>query len=134
MGVVVDSSIFIASERGSFDIRAKLEARAEEGAAISAITVSELLHGVHRAVPATVKARREAFVERVLGSLMVLPFDDVVARVHARVWAGLASSGVTIGAHDLIIGATALACGWTVATRDTRSFPKIPGLEVDVWR
>jgi tRNA(fMet)-specific endonuclease VapC len=134
MGVVVDSSIFIASERGAFDIRAKLEARAEEAAAISAITVSELLYGLHRAVPATVKARREGFVERVLGSLLVLPFDDVVARVHARVWAGLASSGVTIGAHDLIIGATALACGWTVATRHTRSFPKIPGLEVDVWR
>ena len=58
----------------------------------------------------------------------------VVARVHARLWAELASSGVTLGAHDLIIGATALACGWPVATRDTRSFAKIPGLEVQVWK
>lgn len=134
MGVVVDSSVFIASERGAFDLRTKLQMRTDEPAGISAITVSELLHGVHRAAPSAVKARREAFVERILGSLAVIPFDEVVARVHARLWAGLASSGVTLGAHDLIIGATAMACGWTVATRDTRSFPKIPGLEVDVWR
>jgi tRNA(fMet)-specific endonuclease VapC len=124
MRVVVDSSVFIASERGTFDLRTKLQLRTDEAVAISAITVSKLLHGVHRAAPSTVKARREAFVERILGSLTVIPFDEVVARVHARLWATLASSGLTLGAHDLIIGATALAFGWTVATRDARSFPK----------
>jgi predicted nucleic acid-binding protein len=134
MGVVVDSSVFVASERGSFDLRAKLETRSDEAAAISAITVSELLHGVHRAAPDAVKVRREAFVERIIGSLTVIPFDEVVARVHARLSATLASAGVTLGAHDLIIGATALAFGWTVATRDMRSFPKIPGLAVDLWK
>lgn len=134
MGVVVDSSVFIASERGSFDLRAKLEARREEPAAISAITVSELLHGVHRATSSDVKMRREAFVERILSSVAVIPFDEVVARVHARLWATLASSGVSLGAHDLMIGATALALGWTVATRDTRTFPKIPALDVEVWK
>jgi predicted nucleic acid-binding protein len=134
MGVVVDSSVIVASERGSFDLRAKLETRSDEAAAISAITVSELLHGVHRAAPDAVKVRREAFVERIIGSLTVIPFDEVVARVHARLSATLASSGVTLGAHDLIIGATALAFGWTVATRDMRSFPKIPGLAVDLWK
>lgn len=30
--------------------------------------------------------------------------------------------------------ATALACGWTVATRDNRSFPRIPGLAVEIWK
>ena len=33
-----------------------------------------------------------------------------------------------------IIGAAAVAFGCSVATRDTRSFPKIPGLEVEVWK
>jgi predicted nucleic acid-binding protein len=134
MGVVVDSSVFIASERGTFDLRTKLQTRTDEPAGISAITVSELLHGVHRAAPPAVKARREAFVERILGGMTIIPFDEIVARVHARLWSSLASSGISLGAHDLIIGATALAFGWMVATRDTRSFPKIPGLEVDVWR
>jgi predicted nucleic acid-binding protein len=34
------------------------------------------------------------------------------------------------GAHDLLIGATAIAAGYRVATRDRRSFGRIPGLEV----
>jgi len=37
-----------------------------------------------------------------------------------------------IGAHDLMIGATAVALGYAVLTRDRRSFPSIPGLRVDV--
>ena len=100
---------------------------------MSAITASELLHGVHRAAPSSVKARREAWVERLLATLNVVPFDDVVARAHARIWATLAGAGVNLGAHDLIIGATALTFGWSVATRDKRSFPRIPDLHVEIW-
>jgi tRNA(fMet)-specific endonuclease VapC len=37
-----------------------------------------------------------------------------------------------VGSHDLLIGATAIALGYRVATRDRRSFGKIPGLEVVV--
>jgi tRNA(fMet)-specific endonuclease VapC len=134
LGVVVDSSVFVASERGAFDLRAKLQARRGEAAAMSAITASELLHGVHRASPGGVEARREALVERLLTTIAIIPFDEVVARVHARLWATLAGGGVNLGAHDLIIGATAVAFGWSVATRDTRSFPRIPGLQVEVWK
>ena len=64
MGVVIDSSVFIASERGTFDLPTRLGQRAGEEAALAAITASELLHGVHRATHATAKARREVFVER----------------------------------------------------------------------
>jgi predicted nucleic acid-binding protein len=38
-----------------------------------------------------------------------------------------------VGAHDLIIAATAVALGFAVATRDRRSFPKISGLRVLYW-
>jgi tRNA(fMet)-specific endonuclease VapC len=134
MGVIVDSSVFVASERGAFDLRSKLNDRSGEAAGMSAITASELLHGVHRAAPNAVKARRDALVERLLATVAIVPFDEVVARVHARLWATLAATGVNLGAHDLIIGATAVSLGWAVATRDTRSFPKIPGLEVEVWK
>jgi tRNA(fMet)-specific endonuclease VapC len=134
LGVVIDSSVFIASERGTFDLPAKLAQRAGEEAALSAITASELLHGVHRATQATVRARREAFVERVLANLVVLPFDEVAARVHARLWATLAAKRTNIGPHDLLIAATAVGRGWSVATRDARSFPKVPGLKVEIWK
>ena len=92
-----------------------------------------MLHGVHRATRKDHRAKREAFVERLLAYLPVLPFDLVTARIHARLWAELATKGISIGAHDLLISATALAVGAKVATRDLRSFPRIPGLSISEW-
>jgi predicted nucleic acid-binding protein len=57
----------------------------------------------------------------------------VIARVHARLSADLAARGSPVGAHDLMIAATAIAVGYDVATRDERSFPRIPGLTVLRW-
>jgi tRNA(fMet)-specific endonuclease VapC len=69
----------------------------------------------------------------VLAAVAVIPFDLVVARVHARLWAQLATIGRPVGAHDLLIAATAIAMGYRVATHDTRSFPHIPGLSLVKW-
>lgn len=43
--------------------------------------------------------------------------------------AELARRGVAVGERDLMIGATAIAKDYAIATRDERSFPKIPGLK-----
>ena len=67
------------------------------------------------------------------GLMPVIPFDLDVARVHARLSAELAAKGTPVGAHDLMIAATAVAQGYVVATRDKRSFPKIKGLAVQIW-
>lgn len=133
MATLIDASVLIAAERGRLDWAETLAEEATADVALAAITVSELLHGVHRAGAARIRARREAFVEQVLARVPVIPFDLVVARVHAGVWASLAMRGVSVGAHDLLIGATALATGGRVATRDLRSFPRIPGLDVVEW-
>jgi hypothetical protein len=50
-----------------------------------------------------------------------------VARTHARLWAQLAA-GTPVGAHDLLIAATALAHGYAVLTDDPRDFGRVPGL------
>jgi len=133
VGAVIDSSVFIAAERGKLDFERVLRDHGDEPAAIAAITASELLHGIHRAVGTAQRNRREAFVERVLVDFPLIPFDLVIARVHARLSAELAAKGSPIGAHDLLIAATALAIGYDVATRDERSFPKVPGLTVLRW-
>jgi tRNA(fMet)-specific endonuclease VapC len=93
------------------------------------ITVSELLHGVHRATGAR-RTRRRAFVEHVLAGFDPLPITETVARVHAEVWADLSRRGQTVGAHDLWIAATALAHGFGVATRDRADFGRVRGLRV----
>jgi len=130
VGTLIHSSILVAAERRTLDFDSVMAAHGEEPVGIAAITASELLHGVHRAATAAQRRRREAFVERLLDVLPVFPFDLVTARLHASLWAGLAAQGASIAPHDLLIGATALAVGFRVATRDGRSFGKIPGLEV----
>ncbi|HEY7725460.1 MAG TPA: PIN domain-containing protein [Anaeromyxobacteraceae bacterium] len=130
MALLLDSSVIVAAERGRLDLDAVLAGREDEDVAISTVTASELLHGVHRAAGRGRRAAREAFVERVLAVLPAIPFDLVAARVHARLWAELAARGAAVGAHDLVIAATAIATSRKVATRDLRSFPRIPGLAV----
>ncbi len=133
MAALIDSSVLIAAERGRLDLDSLLGRFADEPIGLAAITASELLHGVHRANTAVRRRRREAFVEQLLAELPLYPFDVVTARTHASLWAELAAKGTTVGAHDLLIAATAMSLGYGVATHDLRSFPRIPGLEVLHW-
>ena len=91
--------------------------------------MSELLHGVHRATGAT-RARRAAFVERLLSRYVAMPVTGEVARVHAQAWAELEERGSMIGPHDLWIAATALANGLGVVTHNARDLARVPGLRV----
>lgn len=102
-----------------------------EERAISVVTVSELLHGVHRATGAR-RNTRSAFVEHVLAAFEPIPITEPVARAHAQVWADLEGRGAVIGAHDLWIAATALAHGLGVVTHDRADFERIDGLRVIV--
>ena len=125
MGTLLDSSILISLERTA----SMLRLADDEEVAIAAITASELLYAVHRA-DSQRRAQREAFVEHVLRVLPIYPFSLETARVHARLWADLAAAGRLIGPHDLIVAATALALGWSVATHNAGEFSRVPGLVV----
>ena len=130
MASLIDSSVLVDVERSRVAFSALLDAQGDGEVAIAAITAAELLHGVHRLRTSKRKTRAEALVETLLAAIPVIPFDLVCARAHARVGAELARRGITIGTHDLIICVTALVRGFSVVTRDRRSFPRIPGLEV----
>jgi predicted nucleic acid-binding protein len=132
MATLIDSSVLIAAERGDLALDAFSARYAHEDVAISAVTASELLHGVHRTTTPGQRHRRQAFVEGLLAQLPVIAFDLTIARVHASLWADLAKRGVVVGERDLMISATAIARNYTVATRDERSFSKIPGLSVQL--
>ena len=86
--------------------------------------------GVHRANTPERHARRTTFVEAIVEAVPILPFDLPVVRIHAQVYAKLAVAGQSIGAHDLIIAATALAHDCVVLTENVREFARMPGLVV----
>ena len=128
MALLIDTDVLVDLERSgaATDVEQLL---GEEDRAISVITVSELLHGVHRAQGA-IRAQRRAFVEHILAGMEAIPITEPVARVHADIWAALADRGQPIGAHDLWIAATAVAHGLGVATRNATHFRRIEGLRV----
>lgn len=130
MALLIDSSLFIAIERSGQTPESLLEQLGNETVALSAMTASELLHGVHRADGAVRRGRRERFVERVLHAIPVLPFTLEVARTHSRLWADLLKRGEMIGANDLVIAATALTHDMTVLTKDRRHFGRLEELKV----
>ena len=130
MGLILDSSLLIADERGKFDMAGFLRQFSTLQPVIAAITASELLHGVERAQDAARKERRQRHVEQILAALAIQPFDLTQARVHARIWADLEARGQMIGPHDLQIAAAGLALGHEVATLNAREFQRVAGLKV----
>jgi tRNA(fMet)-specific endonuclease VapC len=106
-----------------------LEAHANEDPHVAAITIAELWHGVERATGGY-RHRREAYLKMIGEMLPILPYTEVTALEHARIWAELESRGKMISYYDLIVAATALEHGSAVATFNKRHFQNVPGLKV----
>jgi tRNA(fMet)-specific endonuclease VapC len=133
MAVLIDASILIEAERGRLDLEPHIARHGEEEAFLSVVTASELLHGVHRATAADVRARRSAFVEGLLERFPVLSVDLACARAHAQLWADLRQAGALIGPHDLWLAATCVAHGLIMVTANAREFSRVAGLDLEVW-
>jgi tRNA(fMet)-specific endonuclease VapC len=131
MGLIFDTSEIITLERNRRKIEEIIQGREDETIGISVITVAELLHGVERANTETRKIKRQAFVEKIIEFFPIHDFDVTIARIYARIWASLAQKNLTVGAHDLIIAATAISLNYTVVTSNLRDFGKIEGLKVE---
>lgn len=81
--------------------------------------------GVHRPDNESRRARRSAFVEVIVGGLYVLDFTPEVARVHAELYADLTARGEMIGAHGLIIAATARFHDMSLLTDNVAEFSRV---------
>src|SRR2546421_711737 len=132
MGLILDSSILIAGERGGESVRAILKrvqaTQGETESGLSAVTVVELTHGLYRAKSDTHRDRRRAFTEELCRDMTVHPVTLEIAQLAGKVEGEQAARGVSIAFEDLLIGATALNLGYAVATLNVRHFRLIPGL------
>lgn len=130
MGILIDSSAFIAVERSGDKLESLLVDFEREPLAIAAITASELLHGVLRADSPLRRKRREQFVEEVFARFPVLAFDLEVARTYSQLWVDLKATGAFIAPHDLMIAATALCYDLQLLTHNLRHFARIERLRL----
>ncbi len=109
-----------------------LDAQAVETLFLAAITIAELRFGI-AAMPEG--KRRTVLHDRLEGEVLplfsgrVLPFDLDASKAYATLMAAARSAGKAIGTADGYIAATALAHGFSVATRDVSPF-EAAGLNV----
>lgn len=134
MGVILDSSVLIASERRGASVSDVLErVQAVEGETVSALSVVsavELTHGIYRARTDADRQRREAFIEELYQAVVVYPLTLEIARMAGRIHGEQMAQGVSIDFQDLLIGVTALHLGYSIATVNVRHFRLIPQLNV----
>jgi predicted nucleic acid-binding protein len=134
MGLILDSSVVIASERAgeaSLQLLEKIAAAAgDQRVAISAIGLAELVHAIFRAQTPQIRSQREAFVRDLVADVEVVPFAESTAWLAGKIDGTQRALGITSPSSDLLIGATALELGYSVATLNLRHFRMIPGLSM----
>ena len=134
MGIVLDSSVIIATERRGHTVREILEqVKAAQGdieIGVSVVTIAELVHGAYRTKTQVQQQRRLEFIERLSRDVPVHPVTIDIARLAGRIEGQQEAIGVQFAFEDLLIGATALHLGYEVATLNLRDFQRIPGLSV----
>lgn len=134
MGLILDTSVLIASERRGEAIEdiliAARAAHGEVDVALSAVSVVELTHGIYRARTRSARTRRRIFAEGVFQDLIGHPVSIEIAQLAGRIEGEQAAEGNLIAFEDLVIGATALHLGFDVATLNEKHFRRIPGLKI----
>ena len=134
MGLILDSSAVIAAERRGDTVAQFIErvvnATGDQDAALSAVGLTELIHGLYRAKTPAMRLHRESFMNELLADLTVYPYTKETAMLAGKLDGEQQSKGVVIPFGDLLIGATALSLGYSVLTVNLRDFRRIPGLAV----
>jgi len=98
--------------------------------AISAVTFSELLHGVEKSAA---PSRNLAAVEDFCSRLDLLPYGPKASLHYGQIRASLERSGTPIGVNDLHIAAHARSEGLTLVSNNLREFQRVEGLLLENW-
>lgn len=134
MGLILDSSVIIDAERRGETVERLIErivrATGDQDASLSAVGLTELVHGVYRAATPERRLRRENFLSELLADVTVYPYTKETALLAGKIDGEQQSRGAVIPFADLLIGATALELGYSVLTVNVRHFERIPGLSV----
>jgi tRNA(fMet)-specific endonuclease VapC len=95
--------------------------------------VAELQVGVALSKGKTRHSRQE-LLDEIVTSVPIVDYDLEVAGVHAELLVAVRRQGRPRGAHDLIIGATALSSGRSLVTADRNAFVDLPGIVTIFYR
>ncbi|MGH7564224.1 MAG: PIN domain-containing protein [Gemmatimonadota bacterium] len=133
MGLVIDTSAFVAIERQGHRWEELPSTIAEEPVALPTIVYAELLAGVELADTPERAAARRTKIDALAARVPVVPFRTMTAERWAEIFAVLHRSGSLIPANDLAVAATALELGFgiLVGPENEAQFRRIPDLRIE---
>ncbi|MCC7164819.1 MAG: type II toxin-antitoxin system VapC family toxin [Anaerolineae bacterium] len=97
---------------------------------VSAITVSELEHGVYTS---SSPEQNLAALEQFLLPLVIAEFDYDAAVAYGQLRAHLERQDTPIGSMDMLIAAHALSLNLTLVTNNLKEVARVPNLSVENW-
>jgi tRNA(fMet)-specific endonuclease VapC len=127
---MLDTNAASVAMRGHPAFDARLQALTPGQWCLSAVTRSEIRHGVARRPQAT---RLHRLVNEFLQIAPVLPWDAKAADRHGLLRADLQARGLPIGDFDEMIAAHALTRKAVLVTDNVRHFARVPGLAIENW-
>ena len=107
-----------------------LQRKSQGSIAVSALTQAETLFGLERKAGAV---RFRSTVEEFFDGLPVLPWDQQVAPVYARLRMRLGSAGINLSAIDMLLAAQASSLDATLVTADKAFAHTVPLLRIENW-
>ena len=130
-GYFIETSVIIEYLRGKADTVAVLDEL--EGPFVSGfICLAELYDGIFRVHD---KEQAEAAVLHFFRGLdEIRALDEESARIFGATRAVLKKRGSVIEDIDLIIAALCISGGYTLLTRNTKHFERVPDLSLYSWR
>ena len=134
MGLILDSSVLVASERLGKNAHQTLSAIAgeigETDIGISVISIIELAHGAARANSQERKTKRDNFIGELLAVVPIYPVTVPIALRAGLLDGENHARGIRLALPDLVIAMTALELGYGVGTANLRHFKQVAGLNV----
>lgn len=126
---ILDSDHCIAIMRE--EINPQQWIRSDEILAVTTISVGEITHGAYKSYDTD---RNMGYVNTLLSSVRVLPFDENAARQFGWLKAFLEKKGMKLAIADLQIAAITLTAGAILVTHNQKHFRRIPNLVLEDWR
>jgi len=110
----------------------QLQATPLQQIAVPAIVVYELKYGILR-LPREAALPRLKALSKFLQFLSIIDVNEKVAELAAQIRVDLEMIGLPIGAHDVLIAASALSVNGQLVTRNVREFERVQGLQIVNW-
>lgn len=126
-GYLIDTDWAIDYLKGLPSVISQLQAAADEGLAISVISLAELYEGVYGSGNVD---RHLQGLRQFLGFVSVIGLDDAICRAFGQYRHRLRQHGQLIDNFDLLIAATSLTYQLTLVTSNLRHYARIPGLQI----